>query len=104
MLSENIKKPEELYKIITKLGLPDKKALTTSICFNTKKELTYSPRATANTFKKFFPKFASDLVKKLSYPTGKFGVPSVRQCYKEVNFREKKLKFEKVSSGQFWNF
>ena len=35
---------------------------------------------------------------KLADPTGKFGIPSVCQFYKEINFHEKKLKFEKVSS------
>ena len=78
-----------------KLGFTDKKAPSTSICLNTKKELTFSPWTIANTFKKHL---ASDLVKKLPDTTGKFGIPSVRQYYKEIDFREKKLKFEKVSS------
>ena len=47
-LSENIGKSKELWKIIKKLGLPDKKAPSTSICLNTKKELTFSPRGIAN--------------------------------------------------------
>ena len=34
-LSENIGKPKELWKIIKKLGLPDKNAPTTSVCLNT---------------------------------------------------------------------
>ena len=61
------------------------------------RELTFSPRTIANTFKKHFVNLASDLVKKLPNPTGKFGITSVRQYYKGINFREKKLKFEKVS-------
>ena len=77
-LSENIGKPKELWKIIKKLGLPDKKAPRTSLCLNTKNELTFSPRTIANTFKKHFANLASDLVKKLPDPTGKFGIPSVR--------------------------
>ena len=52
----------------------------------------------ANTFKKHFVNLASDLVKKLPDPTGRFRIPSVHQYYKEINFPEKKLKFEKVSS------
>ena len=80
------------------MGLPDKKAPTTSICLNTRKELIFSQWTIANTFKKHFANLASDLVKKLLDPTGKFGIPLVRQYYKEINFREKKLKFEKVSS------
>ena len=62
------------------------------------KRVDVSPRTIANTFKKHFANLASDLVKKLPDPTGKFGIPLVRQYYKEINFREKKLKFEKVSS------
>ena len=89
-LSENIGKPKELWKIIKKLGLPDKKAPRTSLCLNKKNELTFSPRTIANTFKKHFANFSSDLVKKLPDPTGKFGIPTVRQYYKEINFREKK--------------
>ena len=76
-----------------KLGLPDKKAPTTHICLNTKKELTFSPRAIANTFKKPFANLASDLVKMLPDPTtGKFQILSVRQYYKEIQFREENLK------------
>ena len=60
--------------------------------------MTFSPWTIANTFKKYFVNLANDLVKKLPDLTGKFGIPSVRQYYKEINFREKKLKFEKVSS------
>ena len=98
-LFENIGKPEELWKIIKKLGLLDKKAPTTSIYLNTKKELTFSPWTIANTFKKHFTNLAIDIGKKLPDPTGKFGILSVRQYYKEINFREKKLKFKKVSSA-----
>ena len=53
------------------------------------RELTFSPRTIANTFKKHFVNLASDLVKKLPNPTGKFGIPSVRQYYKGINFRKK---------------
>ena len=41
---------------------------------------------------------ASDLVTKLPDPIGKFGIPSMRQYYNGINFREKQLKFKKVSS------
>ena len=97
-LYENIGKPKELWKIIKKLGLPDKKASTTSIYLSTEKEVTFSPRTIANAFEKHFANLASDLVKKLPDPTTNFEIPSVCQYYKEINFCEKKLKFEKVSS------
>ena len=45
------------------MGLPDKKAPTTNICCSAKEELRFSPRTIANTFKKHFANFASDLVK-----------------------------------------
>ena len=96
-LSENIEKPKELWKII-KIGLTRQKAPTTSICLNMKNELTFSPRTIANTFNKHFANLASDLVRKLPHPTGKFGIPSVRQYYKEINLGKKNLKFIKVSS------
>ena len=73
--------------------LPDKKAPTTSICLNTKKELTFSPRSIANTFKKHFVNLASDLVKKHPDPAGKFGILQYAS-----STRQKKIKFEKVSS------
>ena len=98
LIKDKKRKSKEVWKIIKKLGLPNKKAPTTSICLNTKKELTFSPRTIAYTFKKDFANLASDLVKKLLYPVGKFGIPSVRQYDKGIHFREKKLKFEKVSS------
>ena len=50
------------------------------------------------TFKKHSVNIANDLVKKLPDPTGKFGIPSVHQYYKGINFREEKLKFGKVNS------
>ena len=56
-----------------------------------KKELTFSPRTITNIFKKHFANLASDLLKKLLDPTGKFGIPSVGQYYKEINFHEKNL-------------
>ena len=89
-LSENIGKPNELWKTVKKLGLPNKKAATTSICLNTKKQLTFSPRTNANSFKKHFANLVSDLFKNLPDPTGKFGITSVHQYYKEINFGEKK--------------
>ena len=51
-LSENKGKPKELWKIIKKMSLPDKKAPITSIFLNTKNEFTFSPKTIANTFKK----------------------------------------------------
>ena len=73
-LSENIGKSKELWKkVIKKLGLPNKKAPTACICLNTKKELTFSPRTIGCVFKKHFANLASDLVKKVPDPTGKFG-------------------------------
>ena len=75
---------DEIYK---KTDLTDKQAATTSICLNTKKESIFSPRTIANTFKKHFANLGSDFVKKLPDPTGKFGIPSVCQYYKGVNFR-----------------
>ena len=80
------------------MGLQDKKAPTTRICLNTKKELTFSSRTTANNFKNHFTNLASDRARKLLDATGKLGIPSAHQYYKEINFCEKKLKFEKVSS------
>ena len=77
-LSENIEKPKRAWEKYKKIKLSDKKALTTSICLGTKKELTFFPRTIANTFKKHFANLASDLVKKLPDPIGKFGIPSVR--------------------------
>ena len=73
-----------------KIEFTREKAPTTSICLNTKKELTFSPWTIGNTFKKHFTNLASDLVKKLTDPTGKFVILSVCQYYKEINFREKK--------------
>ena len=72
------------------MGLPNKKASATSICASTKKELTFSLRAIANTFQKHFANLAQDLLKKLPDPTGEFPIPSVRQYYEGINFREKK--------------
>ena len=82
-LSENIRKPIKLWKILKKLGLSDKKAPATRVCLNMKKELTFTPRRIANTFKKHFKNVASDVVKNLPDPTGKFRIPLVRQLTRE---------------------
>ena len=63
------------------------------------KELTFSPSTIANAFKKHFANLASDLVKRLPEPTGKFGIPSVRHYKQKIlTSLKKQLKFEKVSS------
>ena len=63
-LSENIRKREELWKIIKKWILQDKKK--------------HCPRIIVNTFKEHFVNLANDLVKKRPDSTGKLGLPSVR--------------------------
>ena len=73
------------------MGLPDKKAPTTSICLNTKKDLTFSPRSIANTFKKHFANLASDLVKKHPDPAGKFGILQYASSTRQKNLNLKKL-------------
>ena len=45
-------------------------------------------------FRKHFVNHASDFVKKLPDPTGKFGIPSVRQYYKGFNSRKKNFNFK----------
>ena len=78
------------------MDLLDKKAPTTSICLNAKEELIFSPRTIANTCKKHHGNLASDVVKKIPDPTVIFGISSVRQYCKGINFCEKKLKFLKI--------
>ena len=92
-LSENIGKQKDLRKIIKKIEL--------CICLNTKKELTFSPRTIANTFKKRFADLASDLVKKLPDPTRKSGIPSVRQCTRELTSVKINLNLKKLVLCQF---
>ena len=84
-----------------KLDLPRKNGPATSICLNTKKGMIFPPRTIAKSFKKHFANHASYLVKKLPDTTATFGIPSVRQYYKGINFCEKNLKFKKVSSVLF---
>ena len=61
------------------------------------KKVTLSLRTIANTFKKHFANLASYLVKKLPDPTGKFEIPSVREYYKETNFRSVQFKTNKTT-------
>ena len=79
------------------MDLTDKNAPTTSICFNMKKELTFFPIC----FKKHFANLASNLVKRLPDPTGKFGIPSVHQYYKGINFYDKRNFNLKLVQCQF---
>ena len=79
------------------MGLPVNKDPATSKCLNMKKELTFSPRTIANTFKKHFANLASDHVNKRPDPTKKFGIPS-EYLTRELTSLEKKRKFGKVNS------
>ena len=45
LLSENIEKPKEFWKIIKRFSLPDKKVPTRSICLNTKKRVDIFTKA-----------------------------------------------------------
>ena len=84
-LSENIGKPKELWKIIKKCVYQTKR-LPQEAYASIQKWVDISPRTIANTFKKKFASLANDLVKTLPDPTRKFGIPSVRQYYKVINF------------------
>ena len=84
-ISENIGKPKKLLKIIKKIRLPDNKASTRNVCINMEKELNLSPRTIANTHKEHFVILVSDFAKKPPEPTGKLGIPSVRQYIKRKN-------------------
>ena len=75
------------------MGLPDK-----GMCVSTKKELTFSPRTMANTFKKHFPNLASDLVKKLHETKENLECIQCACTTRELQTTKKKLKFEKVCS------
>ena len=90
-LSENIGKPKELWKIIKKLGLPDKNAPTTSVCLNT--PLTFFSRTIANTLQILQVILLRNLLNQqenLEYPQ----CTSVTRKLTSV----KKIKFEKLSS------
>ena len=82
-LSENIGKPKELWKIIKKIGFTRKK------CSNNKRMSQYAFDILFQDNYKHFANLASDSVKKPPEPIGKFRIPSVHQCYKEINFCEK---------------
>ena len=74
-LSENKGKPKELWKIeFTRQKRSHSKHLPPY-----EKRVDVFSRAIANIFKKYFANLASDLVKKLPGPVGKFGIPSVCQ-------------------------
>ena len=77
-LSENIEKPKRAWENYKKIKLTRQKGSNNKHMPRYEKRVDVSPRTIANTFKKHFANLASDLVKKLPDPTGKFGIPSAR--------------------------
>ena len=97
-LSKNIGKPKELWKVIKKLGLPDKKAPTTSICLNTKNELIFSPRTIEILLKNILRILQVMLLRSFLTLLEKLEYLQCVSITRKLISEKKKFKFEKVSS------
>ena len=97
-LNENIGKLKELWKSLKSLGLPSKKARSSStICLEKEGILSFDPKANAEIFKDFYSNLANDLVKKLPNPPNKYGKDAVKKYYENLNLVGKSFSFEPVA-------
>ena len=67
-LNENIGKPKELWKSLNSLGLPSKKASSSTICLEKDGTLSFDSKTNAKIFTDFYSNLASDLLTKLPFP------------------------------------
>ena len=97
-LTENIGKPEELWKSIKTLGLASIKSPLTNICLKAKDDITnFDDKKNVNIFKNFFCTLADDLLANLPTPL-RFGLNSVWQYYEKIlKYPKSKFKFNFVS-------
>ena len=96
-LNENIGQPKELWKSLKSLGLPSKKSLSSTICFEKDGILSFDTKANAEIFKDFYSNLVNDLVKKLPNLPNKYGKDAVKKYYENMNLERKSFSFEPVS-------
>ena len=101
-LSEKYRKIKKALENYKTMGLPDKKAPTTSISLNTKKELISSPRATA--FKKKLRIFQEILLKSFLNLQENLECLECASITKKLTSVKKDLKLKKLVQCRFWNY
>ena len=79
------------------LGLPSKRDSQQKICLNSDGDISFDPKTNAETFKVFFENLASDLVKKLPFPTNKFGMDNVKKYYSNLNLEDNNFSFKPIT-------
>ena len=96
-LAENKCNSKELWKTLKKLGLPSKNEGQSKICLGQEGNISFDPKANAETFKDFYSNLALDLVNQLPLPTDRFGPNSVKDYYKHLNLENKNFHFSPVT-------
>ena len=81
-LTENIGKPQELWKILEALGLPNKMSIAIMNELKENKLVKYDPRFISEVFQTFFGNMAETLLQEISPPPNKYGIDSVKKIYK----------------------
>lgn len=99
-LTENIGNSKELWKTLKKLGLPSKKEGQTKICLGKEGNISFDNKTNCETFKDFYANLAADLVKKLPFPTNRFGTNSVKDYYRHLNLENKNFTLKTISEEQ----
>ena len=65
--------------------MPSKNSTPPKICLKKDDgDVSFDPKANAETFKTFFANLANNLVEKLPIPTKKFGKENVKEYYKTL--------------------
>ena len=77
--------PKEHQKVLQNNGLPSKAAPILKVCLKENHFTQFDDKQNANTYKNFYSKIASDLVKKLPIAKKIFGENSVKKYYSAMN-------------------
>ena len=92
-LTGNKGNSKELWKTLKKLGLPTKKESQAMICLGKEGDISFDPKANAETFKDFYSNLALDLVRQLPLPKNRFGSNSVKEYYRHLNLENNNCRF-----------
>ena len=90
-ITENIAKPKELWKTLSRLGLQSKQKTPPKICLKENGKVTFEPQKNCEILKSFFANLAKNLVNSLPAQTNEFGIDSVDRYY--ANLKVKKQTF-----------
>ena len=101
-LQKNIKKPQELWKVLKNVGLSSKAAPISKICIKESHFTQFDDKQNANTFNNFYSKLASDLVEKLPTAKNIFRGHSVKNYYSAMDIPSNSFKLRNAKREEIY--